>query len=206
MSRLDVMKSLFRSAAAGAGSQLERVIDGASLRKRFTDAAQRRLLLPDSKLTAAVARVSEVSAATVSTRSGELRIDVSYIDGTSLLLRLIPMAVAFAPRGAKEWSLRVEPEEAAYNPRCADIVAAIASEVARTLWRPFLRGRVAPGRRTLAHRDGSLLVVDLRSVPEVRAALAQPLLAAGVEAFGLRGIEVTTRGLQLLPSLPGLDG
>jgi hypothetical protein len=211
-SRLDVVKSLVRSAASSAGVQLGRVRFSTSLRKRISDVAQRRLLLPDSKLTAAVARVADVSAATVSTRSGQLRVDVSFCDGTSLLVHVIPVSVTFAPRGAKEWSVRVEPPEAAYNPRCSDIVAALATEVAMTLWGPFLRSRSvrlgasARGRRALATRHGSSLVVDLRSIPAVRSALTQPLLAAAIEAFALRAVEVTAHGLQLIPNVAGLDG
>src|SRR4029077_13143389 len=108
--------------------------------------------------------------------------------------------------GAKELSVRAEPEQSALNPRCADIVAAIATEIAHALWGPFLRGRAVAGRRAIAHRDGDVLVVDLRSIPEVRSALTQPLLAAVIEAFGLRSMEVTVGGLQLVPTLAGLDG
>jgi hypothetical protein len=205
MSRLDVVKSLVRSAASSAGVQLERVRLGGSLRKRISAAAQRRLLLPDSRLTAAVARVADVSAATVSTRSGQLRVDASFCDGTSLLIHVIPVGVAFAPRGAKEWSVRVEPDNAAYNPRCSDIIAALGTEVAHTLWGPFLRGRSVRGRRAIAARDGTMVVIDLRSVPAVRSALTQPLLAAAIEAFGLRAVEVTPHGLQLVPHVAGLD-
>jgi hypothetical protein len=204
MSRLDVVRSLVRSAASTAGTQFGRV-RAISLRLSLSALAQRRLLLPDSKLTAAVARVPEVSAATVSSRSGRLHVDVSFRDGSDLLVHLTPLRVAFAPRGAKEWSVQVEPEQAAYDPRCSDIVAALATEVAHTLWGPFLRGREIPGRRAVPHRDGSTLVVDLRSIPEVRSALGQPLLAAVIESFGLRSIEVSVGGLQLVPNLASLD-
>jgi hypothetical protein len=206
MGRLDVVKSLVRSAALGASTQLNRVRAGGSLRKRLMALAQRRLWLSDSKLTAAVARVPAVHAATVTSGSGRLRVDASFDDGSQLQVQLIPQRIAFAPRGAKEVSVRTEPDSAAYNPKCGDVVAAIATEVAHALWRPFLRGRETGGRRALAHRDGDELVVDLRSVPEVRSALTQPLLAAVIEAFGLRSLEVTGGGLQLVPNLSGLDG
>jgi hypothetical protein len=204
MSRLDVMKSLVRSAASSAGG-LGRVWQHAPLRRRLADLIRRRLIVPDSQLTAAVARVPEVSAATVSSRSGELRVDASFHDGSSLLVHLIPLSTAFAPRGAKEWSVRAEPQSAAFDVRCGDIVAALATEVARRLWGPFLRGREVRGRSAFAHRDGDVLVVDLRTVPEVRSALTQPLLAAGIEAFGLRSIEVGEGGLHLIPGVPGFD-
>jgi hypothetical protein len=202
MSRLDVMKSLVRSAAEGAGA-LGRAWE--PLRKWLSHLASRRLTLPDRQLTAALARIPDVTAVTVSTRLGQLRVDASFRDGSALLVHFIPVNVAFAPRGAKEWSLRTEPESAAYDARCTDIVAALASEVARKLWGPFLRGREAIGRGPLAHRDGTTLVVDLRSVPEVRSALGQPLMAAAIEAFGLRSIVADDGALQLIPGVAGLD-
>ena len=200
MSRLDVMKSLVRSAASTAGTQLGKLT---SLRAHISQFMQRRLLLADSRLTAAVARAPEVAAATVTTRGGQLRVDASFRNGENLLVHLTSLKTTFAPRGVKEWSMRTEPESAAYDPRCADIVAAMASEVARTLWGPLLRGRTGSGRRPVAHRDGTTLVVDLRTVPEVREALAQPLLAAAIESFGLSSIEVSEGGLQLVPNLGG---
>jgi hypothetical protein len=204
MSRLDVMKSLVRSAAESAGV-LGRAWE--PLRKRVAQLAQRRLTLPDEQLTAALARIPEISAVTVSTRHGQLRVDAIFYEGPPLLVHFVPLNVAFAPRGAKEWSLRTEPENAVFDARCADIVAILASEVARKLWGPFLRGRAASGRGgPLAHRDGTVLVVDLRTVPEVRSALSQPLLAAAIEAFGLRSIVADEGGLQLIPGVPGTDG
>jgi hypothetical protein len=200
MSRTDLMKSLVRSAAATAGTQLNKLT---SLRQRLAELMQRRLKLADSRLTAAVARAPEVTAATVTTRGGQLRVDASFRNGESLLVHLTSLKTTFAPRGVKEWSMRTEPESAVYDPRCADIVAALASEVARTLWGPLLRGRASSGQRAIAHRDGTMLVVDLRSVPEVRSALGQPLLAAAIEHFGLRSIEVCEGGLQLVPNVGG---
>jgi hypothetical protein len=207
MSGLDVVKSLLRSVAQTAGTQIGRLGAGGSLRKRLQSFAWRKLLLSDSKLTATVARVPEVAAATVSSITGQLRIDASFHDGTSLLVTLTPLGCAFAPRGAKELSMRAAPESAALNPRCGDMFAAIATEVAHTLWGPFLLRQRSntSGRQALAHRHGDVLVVDLRSVPAVRSALAQPLMAAAIEALGLRTLEVAPGGLRLVPNMPGID-
>ncbi|HEY2736727.1 MAG TPA: hypothetical protein VGI70_22155 [Polyangiales bacterium] len=197
------MKSWVRSAASGAGA-MARAIE--PLRKRVAHFATRRLKLSDAQMTHAVARIPDVSAVTISTHHAGLRVDASFRDGGALLVHLVPESVAFAPRGAKEWSLRCEPERAVYDPRCADIVAALATEVARKLWGPFLRGRALPsGRGAIAHRDGTVLVVDLRSVPAVRSALTQPLMAAAIEAFGLRSIEAEDGGLVLVPGVPGFE-
>jgi hypothetical protein len=176
-----------------------------SLRERFAALLGHRLLITDRQLTAAVARIPEVSAATVSSADGQLRVDASYHDGSILLVSLIPMRSAFAPRGAKELSLRAQPESAALNPRSGDIAAAIATEVAHALWGPFLRKQAGSARRALAHRHGDVLVVDMRTVPAVRAALNQPLLAAGMDAIGLESINVTPEGLRVVANLPGLE-
>jgi hypothetical protein len=201
MSRLDVARSLVRSAAGLAVQGVGRLRLGPSLRALLETALRQRLSLPDGRLTAAVAKVPEVTAATVSTRDGQLRIDASFQDGGHLLLHLRSLGTQFAPRGAKEWSVEVQPEQAALDPRCADIVVALAAEVARTLWAPFLRSPRARARPASAHREGNVLVVDLRSVAEVRAALGQPLLAAAIDAFNLRGIEAENGGLRLLAKL-----
>jgi hypothetical protein len=87
------------------------------------------------------------------------------------------------------------------DPRCADIVVAIATEVARTLWGPFLRTQRVRARPATAHREGAVLIVDLRSVAEVRAALGQPLLAAAIDALNVRSIEAEDGGLRLLAGL-----
>lgn len=201
MTRLDVARSFLRSAAGGALYGLERLRLGASVRTLLDTLLRKRLKLPDGRMTAAIAKVPDVSEATVSTREGELRIDASFRDGGRLQVHLRPLGTTFAPRGAKEWSVTVEPENAALDPRCADIVVALAGEIARTLWGPFLRPQRARNRPGTAHRDGNVLVVDLRSVAEVRAALAQPLLAAAIDALSLRRIEAEDGGLRLLAGL-----
>jgi hypothetical protein len=199
--RLDVARSFLRSAASGAMIGIERLKLGPTFRSIVDTVLRKRLSLPDGRLTAAVAKVEDVTEATVSTRDGQMRIDASFRDGGRLLVHLRSFGTAFAPRGAKEWSVSVEPQQAALDPRCADIVVALASEVARTLWGPFLRRHRARARPGTAHREGNVLIVDLRSVAEVRAALGQPLLAAAIDALSLRSIEAEDGGLRLFAGL-----
>jgi len=162
MSRLDVVKSLLRSAARSTSQQLARVggslAGGVSIRDRLAALLGHRLLITDRQLTAAVARIPEVAAATVSSGEGVLRIDASFRDGTDLLVTLRPLRSAFAPRGAKELSMRASPENASLNPRAADVAGAIATEVAHALWGPFLR-KQPTARRAIAERHGDMLVV-----------------------------------------------
>ena len=209
MSRLDVVKSLLRSAARTTGHQLGRIgggiAGGLSIRERFAALLGHRLLITDRQLTAAVARIPEVAAATVSSGEGMLRVDAMFNDGSDLLLTLTPLRSAFAPRGAKEISMRAEPDGASLNPRAGDIAAAIATEVAHALWGPFLRRQNQSKRRAIAERHGEMLVVDMRTVPAVRSALNQPLLAAGLDAIGLESVSATPQGLRVIASLPGLE-
>jgi hypothetical protein len=204
MSRLDVIKSLLRSAATEAGSRLDRLGIGASLKQTLSLAMARRLFIPDARLTAAVARVPEVIAAMVSTRGGRVRIDASLCDGSALLFCLLPASVTFAPHGSKEWSVSVEPSEAALDPRSGDIFAALAGEVATTLWGPFLRKQATRGKNAHAHREVDHLIMDLRTLPEVRAALAQRMTATGIDALALQSIAAEEGGLRLLPAFTGL--
>ena len=205
MSRRDVMKSLLRSAATGASQRLAQSGVASSVRRSLSSLAGARLFIPDARLTAAVARVDEVSAATVSTRDGRLRIDLSFDEGPSLAMIVSPENVTFASHGAKEWSVRIDPQAAALDPRCVDVVAALAAEIARTLWGPFLRKESARGKNAFVHRDRDTLIVDLRSLPDVRVALGQRISAAGIDAFGLQAIVAEDGGLRLVPKLPGLQ-
>lgn len=203
MSRLDIARSFLRSAASATLEGFERLRLNETLRAAIDTLLRHRLMLSDGRMTAAVARVDGVTEATVSTRDGRLRIDASFRDGQRLLVHLEPRGTAFAPRGAKEWSVGVRPESAALDPRCADIVVALAAEVAKTLWGPFLRRKQRARSRTAstAHREGAVLVVDLRSVAEVRAALGQPLLAAAIDTLNLRSTVAENGGLRLVAGL-----
>jgi hypothetical protein len=204
MSRLDVMKSLLRSAAVGASEGLDRMGVGATLRKTLAELTSRRLFISDERLTAAVARVPDVLAATVSTRDGRVRIDATFRDGGPLLLSLVPDRVMFAAHGAKEWSVLVEPNAAALDPRTADVFAALASEVVASFWGPFLRKAHTRGKTAFAHRDGDTLIMDLRTLPEVRAALSQRLTATVIDALKLDAIQAEDGGLRLVPGLSGM--
>jgi hypothetical protein len=204
MSRLDVMKSLLRSAAVGASERLDRLGVGTTLRKTIAELAARRLFIPDARLTAAVARVPDVLAATVSTRDGRVRIDATFRDGGPLLASLVPDRVMFAAHGAKEWSVLVEPNAAALDPRTADVFAALASEVVACFWGPLLPKSTTRGKTAFAHRDGDTLVMDLRTLPEVRAALSRRLSATAIDALALQAIVAEDGGLRLVPALAGV--
>lgn len=200
MGRLDVMRSLLRSAAGGASDAIERLSSSRALRELL----QGRLFISDAKLTAAVARAADVIAATASSHDGGVRVDASFRDGSSLLVRFCPDGVTFAQRGAKELRMRVEPSSAALDPRTADAFVALGTEVARALWGPFLVRQEERGKMTSVHRADDVLILDLRSLAEVRVALSQRLRATGMEAFLLQGVTAEDGGLRLVPKLAGM--
>ncbi len=204
MSRIDVMKSLLRSAAVGASQGLDRLGVSASVRKTLSELGSRRLFIPDARLTAAVARVPGVLAATVSTRDGRVRIDATFREGGPLVLCFVPERVTFAAHGAKEWSVLVEPNAAALDSRSGDVLAALAGEVATSFWGPLLRKDQGHARTAFAHRDGDTLVMDLRTLPDVRAALAKRLTATAIDALSLQAIHAEDGGLRLVPALAGM--
>jgi hypothetical protein len=204
LSQLDVLKSLLRSSARSASAGLRSLPLAVTVQRLLSEAALGRATISDAQLTAAVARVPQVTAATVSSGHDRLRVDASFDDGRQLALALIPAGIAFAPGGAKEISFAVEPSEAALDPRSREVLAAIAGEIARSLWRAVL-GRAPRSEQggTVSYEDGHL-VVDLRSVPEVRWAANQRLPAAVIEAIRPRAIEIHEGRLTLVLALDRL--
>lgn len=201
-SKLDVFKSMLRSAAVGTGKALGTLPLAGTARQLVDDLLAGRGRIPEERLSAAVARAPGVSSASVSCAPPEVRIDASYADGRRLQVAFVPASVRFAPQGAKEIGVHVLPAEATADPRAAELFSAIAGEVARTLWGPALGDRQPEVHSAFVHRDAESLHVDLRTVPEVRAALTQRMPALIVEALRLTAIRVDAGSLRLSVGLP----
>jgi hypothetical protein len=203
-SRSDVFKSLLRSTARSAIESVMNLPIAVNVQRALSEASFSRVAIHDAQLTAAVARVAHVAAATVSVGHDRVRVDVSFDDGKQLLMALHPDGMAFAPGGAKELAFTVEPEQAAAQPGGRDVIAAIAGEVARALWRPALTRAPRSDHGALVSDEGRRVIVDLRSVPEVRWALRQRLPALLIEAIRARGLEVRDGRLVLSLAIEGL--
>jgi len=203
-SRVDVVKSLLRSTARSAVAQVKRLPLAAAVQRALSHAALGRAAISDAQLTAAVARVAHVAAATVSVVHDRLRVDVSLDNGKQLLMALWPDGVAFAPSGAKELAFRVEPATAASHPASREVVGAIAGEIARALWRPALARAPRSEHGAFVSDSDGRLIVDLRSVPEVRWAMRQRLPAVLIEAIRARAIELHDGQLVLALAIEGL--
>jgi hypothetical protein len=205
VSRFDLVASLLRSSARGAATKLRELPGANALSRLLSDAALGRTVIPSAQLTAAVARALDASAATVTAGDdATLHVDVALADGTHLATRLRLTGAVFAAGGAKELSFEADPPESAKTPSCRDAVAAIAAELARALWKPVLLPAPESGPADFVALDDGRLVVDLRSVPEVRWALRQRLPAAMIELLRPRSVSITPQGLELQLSLDPL--
>jgi len=212
MGRLDVVASLLRSTARGAASRVRASGITAALQKLLGDVAPGRTVVSSAQLTAAVARCPGVTAATVSATRDALRVEISLDDGSQRSATLRLAAFVFAAGGAKELSFEVDPERLVHDGACQEVTAAIASEIARALWRPALgRAPQLAGRALVTSEPsraghGARLVVDLRSVPQVRWAQRQRLPSAMVEMLRPRSLAFTDAGVELQLALDGLPG
>jgi len=204
MSRLDVWKSLLRSGVRSASESLRNVPLATTLGRAVSDAGLARFAIRDAELTAAVARLAQVTAATVSCNQNRVRVDASYADGKHVALSLRPAGAMFAAGGAKELCFEVEPKEAAFDGASQEIVGALAAEIARTLWRPALARAPRSDQGGLATSESGRVVVDLRSVPEVRWAQRQRFPAAMIEAMSPRSLEIEPGRLLVRLSLERL--
>ncbi len=203
MSRLDVMKSLLRSAARSATEQLKRLDLPENMRRALSDALARSLTLRDAQLTAVVGRLPALTAVTVCVKPGNVQIDASLNDGSEIQACLIPLGIAFAPGGAKDVSFRVQPPEAAAERAVCDAAGAIAAELAHAVWGPFLAlNRGDAEGWAFVEREGDILRVDLRTVPAVRAAMARAPMAMIMEALTVNALVAEPGQLRMTLALP----
>jgi hypothetical protein len=204
--RFDVLRSLVREAATKSSARLGTGDLGLRLQRLVSHALAGRLVVSDAELTAAVARVPGVAAATVTSAAGALHVDVALDDGRALGVVLIPHAVKFAPSGAKELAFRVDPPDIADDGRARDVFAALAGTIARALWKPVLRADAGTAPSAFATRDENTLILDLRTVPTVRDALRTRMGAIVIDTVSLRSLEAHPGGLTLRLTLPGAWG
>jgi hypothetical protein len=202
--KFDIARSLLRSAAVSARDQIKRLQFPRTVRQAVQDTIRRQVRLQDKQLTATVGRVAGISAITIAASDGRLLIDANLTDGKELIASLIPAGIVCAPGGAKDVSFQVEPASAADNGTLADIAGAIASEIARVVWGPLLFQKNKSMHSAFVERDGDILRVDLRTVPEVRAAMGQRATAMMIEALVVKDIVAEQGALRLTVGIQGM--
>ena len=199
--RSDFFRSLVRGVAEGAGRRLG--VPLASLTRLMREALAQASSVSERQIAKALTRVPDVREASAVCRDERIWIEATFDDGESVKVSVMPLAPRFAPRGAKELSFHVEPEQLAGRPHVRDLVGAIAALVAHSLWAPFFGRLLNPSFDAIAERDGAEVRVDLRSVPAVRAA-HQKGLAQLFDLLELSGLTVTEGALRLHIKLPPL--
>lgn len=204
MSRKDVIKSLFRSAVNTVAEPFKRISLPDELQQTVKDILKLRVAVRDQQLTAAAARAPGVAAVTVLVTEGRIRIDATLKDDRQLVFGLIPLASTFAPRGAKELLFSVEPVAAGSDPCAQELVGALAGEIARAIWGPFLPRPLTSGYPAFVERDGDLLRVDLRTVPELRAALRQRSVAMVIDLLEAKALVAQPGALRIYLTLQQL--
>lgn len=202
--RLDVIKSLLREAAVSVRDSVRDSGLNQTFRKALEDISRRSAQVSHARLTVAVGRAPGVSAASVRVVPGAVQLDVTFVGGDGMMVSLLPLGAAFAPHGAKELSFQIEPANLANDTRVGDLVAAIAGEVAQTLWGQFTRGMQVPSGHALATRDRDSYSVDLRGVPLVRAAMNNRLTQAAIELLHVTDVEAEQDQLKLTLALRGM--
>jgi len=202
MSRLDILKSLVRSAAKASGERLSKLSTVTNARQAIEELRARRSTLNEADVGRAITSgTTGVRAATVSLRNGRAAVDLGYEDGRNLTFAIIPEQTRFAPRGAKEVIFSVEPPEVVEDARAREVVGALAAAIARALWGPVLGERTVH-EQALVDREGARLRADLRTVPAVRAALEGSPLAMALEVISIESFAIEDRVLRVVIALP----
>jgi hypothetical protein len=203
--RFDLLRSLVRAGAEGAGQGLRRLTGADSLRRALEDVRNKRAVLGDDALTAALAHAPGVQAASATVRQDALELDASFRDGSHVQFRLVPLGARFAPRGAKEVLFRVEPQELARDRRVSDLVSAVAGALAHAVWVALLPHPGSDVSGAIVERDGEdSLRVDLRTVPSVRRMSTRGPRGTLFEAIEVKGLHAEPGRLGIEIRLPEL--
>lgn len=193
----DIFKSIVRSTA---GDVLERVRQAGvakTIGQVVGDLRAQRTRIGAGELSAACAEIRGVQSVTVGFVGGRLDVYIERDTGDAAF-QLEPVAIRFAPRGAKELTFAVHPPEAASGPLTSDVVGTIAAEVASRIWSfSPSSGRGA----AFADRHGDRLSLDLRDTPTGRALRGSPLEIL-MEAIELRSLRVEHDALVVQLGLP----
>lgn len=204
--RADRLKSMLRGAASAARRGIRELSPVAKVRQAIRDIGERRAIVPGPALNAALAAAPGIASVMARAQDGVVRIDATFDDGRTLTVALRPAGVSFAPHGPKELSFGVDPPELAADTRVQALVLATATAIATTLWAPALRGAEDDAGYAATEREGSVLRVDLRTIPIVRAALRNRAASLLLDAIELSRVLPADGAIQLELRLPGMPG
>jgi len=201
--RSDRFRSLIRDAARTVRSRAASFAPIANARQMLGELRHGRVMLPADALRTQLLRVPDLDSLWLDVRPSGILIDASFTRGEPLRLTLVPVAARFAPHGAKELIVRVEPPELAGGARVADLAAAVSVAVARALWAPVLPPDDGSAPDAIVERDPNAeLRIDLRTIPMVRKLRGPGQALLDALALASFGAEDGAIALRLL--LPGM--
>ena len=200
MSKGDVLRSWVREAADRAKNATLASRPVARVRRVVNDALRQRVDVNERAIATALAKTRGMAEVSIQIRNGAVRVEGLGEDRRTISFSLLPLGAFFAPRGAKELRFKVEPPHLASDGRITDAAAVLGGLMAGRLWGPLLRS-YDPGPAQVT-RDGDLLSIDLRSVPEARRAQATPALAVALDVFEVSQLTAEAGSLSLKLTLP----
>ncbi len=199
----DRLRSLLRGAAREVTRRAASFAPLVEARRVFGELRQGRIPVPTDSLRAQLLRVPELDSLWLDVGPEGVRVDASFTRGTSVRVTFVPVAARFAPRGAKELVFRVEPPEHASGARVADLCAALAAAVARTVWAAILPPDDGSAPDAIVERDANAeLRIDLRTLPAIRR-LRGPQQAV-LDGMPIVGVGASENGLYLQIPVPGM--
>jgi hypothetical protein len=198
VSQIDRLRSLVRKAGDRLGGTPWRAV-----RQFVAEATRGQVRVAGRDVTRAVAHAPSVNAASVACDAGCIRVDVMLAEGSPLSASFVPLAPRFAPRGAKEITFRIEPADAARHPAVPAVAAALAATIARGLWGMLMPPGDEPAL-PIVDREDDLVRVDLRTLPAVRALLAQGKLGVMTDLLELGAVEPRDGELRLRLKMPAV--
>ena len=199
----DRLKSLFRQAVHTAQASLEKIPGLTQFQKVARELANLGGLVTADAIQRDVLRVPGIASVSVLVDTAGVRIDASFEDAADLAMRIVPNAVHFAPRGAKEIGFAVEPPETTRHRYASELVAAVATALARTIWGAALGGNQSAPPTGIVDREGeNEFRVDLRNLSIFRGGKSSQATLLLLDALVLESIESTEGALRLRLKLP----
>ncbi|MCS6797846.1 MAG: hypothetical protein NZ898_04850 [Myxococcota bacterium] len=147
-----------------------------------------RLEVPTGLLRRNLFRACGVRDGCMMLERGCIALDATLADGRALRVRIAPLALRAAPRGACELVVRVDPPEHVSSDVGQALVTAFADVLARRLW--ALPQEDPPPQPVPFARERDAVRIDLRDVPELRRAMSTPWRRRWMDAVQPLGLRV----------------
>lgn len=195
------MRSVVRDVGGRARDRLAESAPGRRLAELRDAVREPKIVVPKRSILQLPLTLRGVATSGARIEDGRLVVDAELEDGRWLSIRLVPSALRFAPRGAKEVVFRVEPPELVGDPRARELVGRLAGLVAHMLFGAVI-GRPREDSEAFVETAGDELAADLRTVPAVRQ--AGPTALALVDAIPVSRFAFEELGLALYVAMPPL--